>query len=550
MLAAFRPLHGFLLLGFAYGLFQCWYIPYASFSADELWTAFHIYQYTEHLPYRDFLPYKTTLGYYLLTFPFFLSHDILNPLFYVRAEIMGINLILLGLASYWACRIFQPKAVLLTLALLLSSELFLAYSVEIRVDMLTSWLGLLSVMGILSNRPKLAGLALGIGFLVSQKALWFWAAIDFALIIQWSSRKQALLLINLIALITLSIYVLLASYVSSFEVVWRNIFYEAYLQTLSHGYNLIRYVCWQTILQNGPIFLFLWPLTLLGFFINKTPQRLFIFLFSSFLILRLLTYPQPFPYQMVFLAPAFFLLFSDFFSECFALFNKPIPSIHPKLLFWLTAVSIFWILGITTSFGLLRGYYLVALLPLILAFKISKPQLPALGVTFGIIIIFTGLIYPLLHLTTLINLFNGQYQFSMIRLTDQLLKQGGGYTAGTPILYNKDQSIVGLKNLINASVLYIIDPKKTSKNELFASLNITPQTQAEILKDLEKNPPMLYINSYRILELPFSIKHFFHTHYQQYSGSVYIYTPLKSKFPEVPHKANDNWAQMLKLITL
>lgn len=169
----------------AYIGFQLVYINHVAITVDEFWFAHRIYQFKSHLPYRDFSPYKTVLGYYLLLLPMLSGHGLMQPLLYMKNTLALLNGVLFFITSFWLTRFFSKSAVLTSLILIICSEFFLAYSADIRVDLLAYWFCLFSVLFLYENKYALAGMALGIGFLVSQKVLWYIFASDCVLLVSF-----------------------------------------------------------------------------------------------------------------------------------------------------------------------------------------------------------------------------------------------------------------------------------------------------------------------------------------------------------------------------
>lgn len=219
-----------------YCVFEFFYIPYPMTGVDEFWFAHHIYQYTQHLPYRDFPPYKTVLGYYVLMWPFYFVKGLFAPLYYIKYEITLINALFFFSIGYWAIRLFKPLAVLLTLTLIISNQLFLIYSAALRVDMLTAWICLLSILCLLNNRVLLAGFSIGLAFLISQKTLWYLVASNGALLwygllyLDYRQTRKALCLFNGAAALVIGVYIVFWAHIASWHSVLHSLFYEAYTQ--------------------------------------------------------------------------------------------------------------------------------------------------------------------------------------------------------------------------------------------------------------------------------------------------------------------------------
>lgn len=521
-----------IILCLGYLLFQIWYLPQQMLGPDEFWFAKHIYQYTKNIPYQDFLPYKTTLGYYLLTPSFWLSQDAFNTLIYTKLEIAMINTCMLAISAGWLRRYFQPSAVLITLALVLASQLFMLYSTELRVDMLSAWVAFMASMLLLSQRMLLAGIAIAVAFLISQKAVWYIMAANIGLCIEWwcytrhTDFFKKILYFNLAILLCLSIYLSFWSLFANPTLILINMFYESYLQAKIIWYHKIYYSAWQEILANGPILFLLWPLCWVTL-LNKSKQRIFILTYSSVALVFLISYQQPFPYNMVLAAPVFLLLYSDFLTWFFQTLAQPLAS--SRLLFWFYSSITLAIISIALMFGLPIAYYLLIPLPGLIywlttsnKFKVSILMLTTLAV------IFIGLIYPVLRLGVITYLVNGSYQKETILLAQQLLQKNEGYFAGMPLLYYQEQAIPGLKNLIGPAIDYLYQAKPSLKPMLLASLDMEPTSPEKIIQAIQSKPLKLYIDNGRVESLPPVIKHYLNTEYQHFWGSIFLYAPTFS----------------------
>lgn len=549
-----------IALSLSYLLFQLFFIPHEILASDELWFAQHIFQYTQKTPYLDFLPYKGVIGYYLLSIPLYFSHAVLTPLFYMKEEIALLNTFFICGIGIWARKFFNPKAVLLTLTLIIINQLFLIYSTELRVDMLATWFGLISLLLILSNRTILSGIILGTSFLISQKAFWFLIATNAALgahglfITRSKQEWHSLLKFNAGVFITLAVYVMYWGCISSFSTVFQSLFYEAYTQSKITWYSSIHFQCWQAILLSGPLLFFLFPFASLSL---STPaekpalyeKHLIIFVYSGILLLFIAHYQQAFPYNSIFCLPAFFISYAYFFSWLLGMNHDiTLATTNKRLYFWLIIFCSLFPVSLTLSFGLPVIYLSIALLPLLIALIIAFPlniYKTAFTNIVWITLVFTGIIYPLFTVSRLALQANGRYQFAMVRLSSEILADNGDYFAGTPILYDKTQSIAGLKNLIGPAVAYLYHPTKEIVPLLLPSLNIDQRTPQQIISDLTINPVKLYVNNYRIIELPRSIRRFLAAQYLPYWGSIYIYAPQIS---EIQHTFSVKYAGKYQVI--
>jgi|GEM_PF-1631552 len=536
-------LYSVLLVSAGYLIFEYFFIPYAALSADEFVFARHIYEYTFNLPYRDFPPYKTVLGYYLLSLPLFFFHSLLQPLFYIKGEIALINAGFIILCSLWATRFFDRKAVLFALLAVLANHTFLIYSADLRVDMLTSWLCLLMALCVLNHYFRLGGILFGIAFLVSQKALWYLVAIDGAMLICWLCNRSSsfslrtLLIFNVTAVMPIALYVLGWSLIVGPSEVLYSLFYEAYIQAGIDWFIHIYLMCWEIALKRGPLLFLLWPLAFICLFEksaepSQLDRRLFLVSFASIALILFINYKQPFPYNFVLTVPAFFLLYAEFMTWFFM--QKKVASGDParstlSLYFiYLMAFYIFWISVIIILFALNPINYLIALVPLlmsILLFLEKKTIRLSCFYVITIIMVAVGIVYPFYRsLVTSIHL-NGNYQKKMIYLTASLLEKNEDYVGGVPFLYQKDQPIEGLKNLIGPALDYLYDPTKQLEPLLLPSLYLVPTTVKKVIDDFERKPVKVVINNYRILTLPSELSEYIHKHYQHFYGSLYLYAP-------------------------
>ena len=535
-----------VLLCLSYLIFQLIYIPYAALSVDEFWFGHHIYQYTHKIPYRDCLPYKTVLGYYLLSLPMYFSHALFKPLFYIKDEIALINSLFIAISCIWLCRRYQPQAVLYTVTLILIGQLFLIYSVDLRVDMLTSWLGLASMMLLLANRTMLAGLVLAISFMVSQKALWFWGATNIAFGVywltitrQWRVIHQACLF-NLAFIIPLALYLFIWADISSWSIVLNNVFYEGYTQAKITWYAKIYYQCWNSILCNGPLLIMLWPLTWITMLVPRKndraqKQRFFINIYATVMMLLIISYQQAFPYGMVFAVPIYFLIFTDFFSWFITLFKEPkeLQPYNQRLLFWFISLYTISLIGISIYIALPLAYYFIIFMPastgILLNIHHHNNNTPiGLKTCLLLALVFTGFVYPAIRFIFTAYALDGDYQQSTVELANNLLNEGGGYFAGTPLIYNHDQAIPGLKNLIGPALEYLDQPSKELLPIMISSLYLEPRTVTEILQDLKTTPVKFYVHNYRTSLISHAIQKYLQTHFTHYWSSIYIYAPLIS----------------------
>ena len=547
-LLRFKPsyfVYSILLIAIAYALFEYFYIPYGVLAVDEFVFARQIYGYTTHLPYLDFPPYKGVLGYYLLSLPMYFSHDLLAPLFYIKGEIAFINTMLIVFLSLYAARLFDKRAVLLALLLIISNQLFLIYAADLRVDMLAGWCSLFAALFVLNHRLRLGGVLLGFAFLISQKALWYVFAMNGAMALCWflfpkpRYSFRSLRQFNLAFILPIIIYIILWSSVSTLHSVLYSLFYEAYIQAGIDWYSDIYLIGWMNALHHGAFLFFMWPLTFLSLSDKKMDQtilqqHLFTISFASITLILFINYKQAFHYNFLLTIPAFFLLYADFFSWVFDKKNHvPNHALAPNpssFFIFVMAVYVYFLWLLIHIFSLPAIYFLLLTLPIVTCFSLYSSHKNALiyrchFILLLMIVTFIGILYPLYISFIVSQKADGRYQQTMIKVTADLIKHEGDYVSGVPYLYQKDQPISGMKNLISPAIGYLSIPSEKLKTLLLPSLFITPTTQEKIIDELETTAVKVIIANYRIRALPLKIKEYINQHYQHFYGSLYIYAP-------------------------
>lgn len=499
--------------------------PHWALTADEFVFARHIYDYTRLLPYRDFAPYKSILGYYLLSIPFYFSHALLAPLFYIKDEIILINAGCIAAACYLSQALFDRKAILLSMLAVMANASFLIYAADLRVDMLTSWCCLFALLALLHHRSITSGCLLGLAFLISQKALWYIAAIDGAFLVCYGMFRQSyfsvrhFIMLNTAIIVPIIIYILIWSTLSSFPLVMHNLFYEAYIQAGIEWYTPIYLACWSIVLQQGPALFLLWPLTFTSVIreYHQHPaaqQRVFILCTASLLLLLFIHYKQAFPYNFVFTVPAFFILYADYLTWMTGLRSGRAPiSLKAAMLY---SAALFLAVNLL---NLPVIYNMLVLLPFTI--RLSSSMFSTLFIICAIAYPFFASLLRSIHI-------DGSYQQQNIQLAASLLDDQSSYVGGLPYFYTKDQPIAGLMNLIGPELDYIYEAKPTLKPLLLDSLYLSATTQKKIIADFENQPIKLIINNYRIHYLPPAITDYLQHHYLHYSGSIYLYAPVVS----------------------
>jgi hypothetical protein len=516
----------------AYLIFQLACIPSIWLEVDELWFAHHIYQFTLHTPYQDFPPYKTVLGYYLLSIPLYFTHGVLTPIYYIKDEIALINTLFIGGLAWWAVRMFQPRAVFYTLVLILANQLFLFFSAELRVDMLTSWLCLVSILFLVNTRNDWAGIFIGLAFLTSQKALWYILGTNLALGLYWlaypnpAKNFRAILTFNLTMLAVIAVYLAFWAALSSWHEVLRSVFYEGYTQSKIDFYAYSTSLYWRYILRHGCLLMLLLPLTLLSLFQQQLSRQRFLLMTYGLLSLGIVcSYKQFFPYNTVFLFPAFFVVFAEFFSWLLTPGYENVK-ISQRGLFWFFSLYLIALVALIFHLQLAYAYYSVVLLPILLWYSLSK-KVPLSGASLtviGLVVLLIGVLLPLADFGTSLHVREARYQQANILMANNLL-ENGSYIAGTFIFHDRDQSIAGFENLIQPAQEYAETANAELMYILIPSLNITPKTATEMLTDLKNAKLKLLVNNVRIAALPVQVLNYLRQEYEHYWGALYLYAP-------------------------
>jgi hypothetical protein len=536
---------GISLLCLFYLGFEWFFNTYAMFSVDEFWFAHRTYEYKDSLPYRDFSPYKTVLGYYLLLLPLLLSDNIITAMIVVKNTLALANTAILLGSSLWLKRYFSSLAILSSLALLISSEIMLSYSTNIRVDLIGYWFCFFSLLCLLEKRFWVAGLLLGLGFISTQKSLWYVVASNAALGVQWLLFERHWKMVWNIARVNLALsaliitYVIFWSFLSDANTVITSVFYEAQAMYQLDWYDSARQLFWSAITLYNPLLFLLWPLTLISLLVTYQgdthyARRCFILVYAFTVLSLLLPYKQVFPYYMQVSIPVFFMLYTAFADWLFDLFKSSVP---PKLLLsksslW-AALLFYQALVISTiiQFNLPEGYLIICLIPLLLGVYItnnaSMRDLSSLFLNLILIaMMFVGGIYPLtLFLTKMINI-NGAYQKAHIRTMNNLLQDGSDYVAGIELIYNKTQPIPGMRHLMGPAISYLYHPSDKLRKVMLASLYEDPNATVDtVIAALRQSSVKFYVNNYRMMALPESIKAYLASHYEHWWGSIYLYAP-------------------------
>jgi hypothetical protein len=531
------------LLCLTYFFFELFYNQYAQWSVDDFWFSHVIYQFKDHLPYRDFSPYKTVLGYYFLLPLMSFGHDALTKLLYTKNSIAFLNALLFFFSAYQLKRFFSLNAVLTALVLLITTDIVLSYSTNIRVDLLAYWLCLYSVLLLLDNQFVKSGLVLGISFLISQKVIWYMAASDIALGTYWLSvacnRRifWGAIQFNFAIWLPITAYIFFWAMFSDLHTVLHNVFYEAYVMSQLDCYDSTRFLFWSYTLQHNPYIFLMWPLSLMTLFViskqdHLLEKRIFIITYTTVVLFFLMIYKQVFPYYMLTTLPAFLLLYASFFSWLYIILKdpKPLQMTHPKTLWGFLIGYFLFFIFIQYTFELSFLVLSIGFISLLLGFKITSKKESTLQLIIPsaifIITFFMGIAYPLVMLGKTMKDIPRDFQKSTVQLTEALLKDGSDYLSGIELIYNKNQPIPGLRHLDAAALIYLYHPNEKLGAAMLSSLYHTPDiTTSKAITYLKSSSIKFYVNNYRIDALPPDIKRYLNDNYQHFWGSIYLYAP-------------------------
>lgn len=531
-------------------IFQLFFNTYATYSVDDFWFAHRIYQYKDGIPYRDFAPYKTVLGYYVLLVPMLFAKSILNGLLITKNTLAFINMVVLFIAANKLTKYFSKTSILISLSLLLTSDIFLSYSTNIRVDLIGYWFGLFAILYLLEGRYTLSGILIGVGFACTQKVIWYMMASNVALFVYWviCNRQYKFIFnfirFNLATFIVISTYIIFWSLFSSFLTVWDSIFLEAAAMYHLSWYDAARLLFWSNITLYNPLLFLLWPFTLFSLFVSYKHDRefnvrLIIVVFSLTIMACLIPYKQVFPYYMQVTYPVFFILYAAFFNWLFTIFKSKETIIFYLRPYWLWTFLVIYLLFFTyvnVLFNLPLAYLLFCLIPTSIITYLTQYRTlhsstlyifrQILYITF----IFIGIIYPLSIYAIKLVSINGRYQQATIDAVSELTNDGSDYVAGIELLFNKNQPIPGMRHLMGPAITYLTNPTPELRAVMLPSLYEDPNASVDsVIASFKAAKVKFIVNNYRIHALPNALQMYLSSQYQHFWGSIYMYAPLIDK---------------------
>ncbi len=459
-----------LVIGLAYLAMQVVYIERLPLVMDEFDGAYDAHQLLERIPYRDYQPYKTVLGYYLQLPPLLLTHDPWSGLIWSKMWLALINTTMIVGVTLTLATIFSPVAAILSELLIVCVSTFLERSSEIRVDMLTAWVGLISFLLVLRRRWLLAGLVAGASFLVSQKGIYYVISANAAAGAMWlfeaRDRKtfRDLLVFNGGVVAAIAAYVALWSIVATPRTVVEATFLAPAGIALNNSYDLTEH--WVRTLEQNPLYyggavVGLAMLAGARLLRRAWSTHLMVAAYGAMLFALCAWHRQPWPYFFVILIPTLMV-------------------VHTASIDVLTRTR----------------------------FIHSRAALLAL-VVFGL----AGVVYPLTFSSQIVTR-NNVYQRYVVALTHSLLGRGDTYVAGSDLVYDREQAHVALRRLSEGQV---------------NAMHAWPQQRLQtLIAEVERRRPKLEIVDYRTKRLPPELKQYMARRFDHFSASLSLYAPLVS----------------------
>lgn len=449
-----------------YAFIEWHYVARLPLAVDEMHGFAHAYRLRLEIPYRDFAPYKTVLGYYVQLLPALFTSSPWLRFLYIKWFLAAVTALALFVAAWLLRRHYHRTAILCALAMLVMMNTFLERSAELRVDMLTSLFGLFSLIYLLRGRWVVTGLLAGAAFITSQKGIYFVTAGGLAasmMLLAPVRKRDALrdlIVYSASAGCVLGGYILVFAAFSSLDTVLGTMFHpKVKALATAEMYDLmwIR-VFWVQTVQRNPFFYLMAAMALGRVFSARSDaqhnfRNLKLFAFALTMSLLCLWHRQPWPYFFVLLLPTLFVLIADLLS-----------SEHD-----------------------IRG---------------------RLSWTVMTCIVLFGLVFPLLRMPIVLAQDNS-YQRYNVELAWKILQRNDGYLAGVGMLYPHPH--------IPSSLSWIDHPKGLEVKAM------PRKAQKDLLKQLDANPPKIVLWNNRLRRLFPALRRYIDRHYHHYHGSIHVY---------------------------
>lgn len=451
-------------LSLLYLSIQIVYIEHLPLVMDEFDGANEAYQLLHLIPYRDYPPYKTVLGYYAELPPLLVTSDVWTALMLSKIWLAAINTSAILAATLALASIFSPVAALLGQVLLVFVSTFLERSSEIRVDMLTAWVGLASLLMLLRRQWFASGVLAAVSFLVSQKGVYYIVAADAAVGIYWlcESRDRRTFInalrFNAGMAATIALYIAGFAIVAGASNVMRVTFMQHGAIALQPLYDLREH--WVRTLTRNPLYYFGAGAGIIGLIGAWRRGRaggthLIAATYGAVVFALCAWHKQPWPYFFVILIPTLMV-------------------VH------VAALDLIW--------------------------RDARWRTAVLG-----LIAAAGIAWPLQFMPGILER-DHVYQRQVIRLARAMLQDGDTYLAGNDLIWNGHQAHPELRRL--------------AVPRLDALRELPPDRLDAIIADLQRTRPKLVIDDYRMRMLPPTLKAYLLRRFAPLWSSVNGYAPL------------------------
>lgn len=305
-----------------YAVIQLIYVSGIPLVMDEFQGARAVQKLTTGIPYRDFVPYKTVLGYYIQLPALLLGSDAWSKVIYIKYEMVLINTACLMAGAVILARHFRKAAVVMGLLVVVCMSTFLERSSALRVDMLTAWFGLFSMLALLERRVVVAGLLASAGFLTSQKGVYYMFAGGLALGMYWLFAERTLRRFIDAAVFTVCALAPILLYFGIFGMLGKSADSVSDQVLNSHSsivfetlYVEVRNYWFQTIERN-PFFYAALILAIGRAFGSRTAgfREWLLWVYGGAVLAGCIWHKQPWPYFFVILVPTGWVLITSLFD--------------------------------------------------------------------------------------------------------------------------------------------------------------------------------------------------------------------------------------------
>jgi len=457
---------GLSLLCLAYLTIQLLYIQRTEFSPDEAQGAYAAWRLLENLPYRDYQPYKTVLGYYWQSLVFQWADGTWQGYQLLRLHGLLTNTLCLGLAGILFARLYRRDAVLIALLALITMSNFLERSFEIRVDLLTAFAGLFSLYFLLSGKFLLAGLLCAFSFFISQKGAYYIIASNFALLAMLLIERNRERLLNgisfnfgclAVTIVYFGTWFILAPDGPTSKATFGSHNAIVFTEIYDHVHKY-----WIQSLERNPLFYAIVVAHITQLFYlawrDRTTGCDTTLAVYAFVIACLgAWHKQPWPYFFLILVPTAFVVHASFYS---------------RLLGWLG-----------------RPKHIVTALLVIIA------------------------LIPLFRLGAVLERKN-YFQHDMVVVANRILGPNDTYVDGMDLLFDRRQAATGLRWL-----------DRRALERLHASGG---EHHQQLIATIDESQSKLIIRNWRLVRLPRSIQTYLARNFLHLWGNIHIYAPTIS----------------------